>query len=119
MAYEPITPSYVPNTIMRKYINDNSGEVIALRIKPIDGYLLHLKDLDIPEYDETLMEETGVILRGYSAAERSCGVNYDWENTTVIDGYTAYGSREFFARPIDEVPENQIFGGRNNDHEVM
>ena len=118
MAYVNITPSYVENTTMRKRVNDTTGAIEAVRIKPIDGYVLHLKDLDVPEYDESLMEETGVILRGYSAAERSCGVNYDWENTTVIDGYTAYGSREFFARPIDELPENQIFGG-GSDHAVM
>lgn len=119
MPYETVTPSLVPNTTMRKYIN-TEGDFVAYRIKPIEGYLLHDKNLDFPEVNWEEQMETGVILEGYSAAERSCGVNYDFENTTTIDGYTAYGGREFFARPESEVPSNQIFGGGNEpEHEIM
>lgn len=33
--------------------------------------------------------------------------------------FTAYGSRAFFARPASEVPADQIYGGIDDDHEVM
>ena len=117
-TFVDVIPPLVENTIMRQRINDATGAPMTYRIKPVDGYILHDNLLDHPEVDEDAMMETGVILLGYSTAEMSAGVNYDWDNTTTIDGYTAYGARQFFARPISEVPDNQIFSN-DPDHEVM
>ena len=104
MAYETITPSLVPNTTMRKYINSN-GVFTAYRIEPIEGYVLHDKLLDCDEFIEGTNETTGVVFLRYSTAEVSAEVNYNWENTTTIDGYTAYGAREFFAITQEEYKE--------------
>lgn len=119
-TFVEINPSLIPNTVMRQRMDEATGEPMTYRIKPIEGYVLHDKQLEFPEIDMETGFETGVTYRGYSASEISCWHNYDFTNTTTIDGYTAYGSREFFARPESEVPSNQIFGGGNEpEHEVM
>lgn len=107
MTYETVTPSPVPNTIVQKMINN--GVHLAYTITPIDGYVMHDKNYDTEVLDEN-DEPTGEVLLGYHPSRGSVAVNYDFAETTVIDGYTAYGSREFFARPESEVPP---------DHEVM
>ena len=117
MANEPIEPSLIPNTTMVKYIN-SSGRWVAIKITPNEGYCLHDKGYDYPIVDPETGEETGEIVRGYCAAVCSCGYNYDFTQTTIIDGYTAYGISEYFARPISEVSSNQLFNN-GNDHEVM
>lgn len=83
------------------------------RVAPAEGYVLHDKNLDTEVMDEETMMPTGEILLGYRPYPLFCGVtpNYDFDNTKIIDGQTAYGSREFFARPASEVPADQIFGG--------
>lgn len=81
------------------------------RIVANEGYVLHDKNYDVEVMDEITLMPTGEIMLGYMPSGSPCGVryNYDFHNTTVIDGYTAYGAREFFARPISEVPADQIF----------
>lgn len=121
MANEPMQ-TLIENTTMQKYYN-NEGEFLAYKIKPIEGYLLHDKNLDFPEFDEETMEETGVVFKGYSSAERTAWNNYEFTPVEMTDeqGNTviAYGEREFFAVPANEVPENQTFNTGNNNHEVM
>lgn len=92
-------------TITGLYINN---ALRAYRIKANEGYLLHDRELDIVEIDPFTEEETSRI-PGFTGGTCSCGYNYDWTANT----------REFYAVPADEVPENQIFGGADNNHEVM
>lgn len=114
-TFVDVTPTLVENTIMRKRINDTTGVPMTYRIEPIDGYVLHDRLLDIIEYGEVLNPETGEVelvevsrTKGYSTAEMSMGVNYDFTPVQLTDeqGNTvyAYGEREFFAVPQDEVP---------------
>ena len=102
---------------MLKILRD--GVLFCYEIKAVDGYILHDKVRDWYEFDPVTGMESEKVTRGYTRGSASCGANYDFTQTATIDGYPAYGSREFFARPASEVPENQIFGGGNNDHEVM
>ena len=107
MAFENATP-IIENTTMRKYIND-SGVAQQYWIKPIDGYVLHDKNYDEIEYDPDTFEPTGNVTLGYRTSEASVSINYDFVENP----------REFYAVLRTEVPENQIFGGGNNDHEIM
>lgn len=95
-----------------------SGNVLGYNIQPNDGYVLHDINLDFEATDENGFP-TGEMQRGYRPTACICPVSYDFENTKIIDGYTAHGNREFFARPTSEVPTSQIFTIGNNDHEVM
>lgn len=116
-TYEAVEPSFIPNTTIIKSINN--GVHLAYRITPIDGYVLHDKTLDVYSSYDNEGNPLGEPLRGYVPQTCGCGASYDFTVTTTIDGYTAYGEREFFARPASEVPENQIFGDVEPDHEVM
>jgi hypothetical protein len=78
------------------------GKFPFYRVIPDDGYLLHDKTLDHAELDESFYP-TGNTILGYYPSSRTCFIDYDFENTTTIDGYTAFGNREFFARPTSEV----------------
>lgn len=118
-TYEDIIPSIIENTVMRKGFSD--GEHIVYTIQAVEGYVLHNTTLDYANIDPETYEEIGVIL-GYTTAEISCNAHYAFTPTqvTAVNGQTvtAYGSREIYAIPATEVPENQIFGGGNN-HEIM
>ena len=114
--YVGIIPTLIPNTTMQQaYIN---GAPRSYSIRPIDGYVLHDNEMNMTVIDPDTLETIGLEL-GYTAWMASCGPAYDFETITTVDGYTAYGSREFFARPASEVPSDQIFSGSNNDHEAM
>lgn len=118
-TYEEINPSLIPNTIMEKVLSN--GVHMTYRIHPAEGYVLHDNAAD------GIDENDNVVLR-YSSGRCTCGRNYDFSttqkqvpdingNTVIVD---AYGSREFFAFPESLVPdpENNIYGGVNNDHET-
>ena len=112
--HEPVTP-IVPNTTMEKIYND-SGRFIQYGIGPCNGYAMHDINYDQPIYDEETMEEIGVLL-GYRTTDGTVGANYDWTPVEMLDEagntVTAYGDRQFFCKPIDEVPADQIFGVTN------
>ena len=72
-------------------------------IAPIEGYVLHNSTRDWE--DENLDTGEKTFHRGYSKSSSGVGLDYDFENTTEIDGYVAYGVNEIFARPIGEVKE--------------
>ena len=120
MAYETME-TLIPNTTMRKYINAN-GAFRSYLIKANDGYVLHDTARDYYPMPENEYDEPELVL-GHTGAEVSCGYNYDFAThiATDVNGnpVTAYGSREFYAIPTSEVPADQIFGGGDNDHEVM
>ena len=75
-------------------------------IAPIEGYVLHNSTRDWE--DENLDTGEKTFYRGYSKSSSGVGLDYDFENTTEIDGYTAYGVNEIFARPAEEA-EGRIF----------
>ena len=90
----------IPNTIITE---NKHGYDIA----PIEGYVLHNSSRDYEEPNFETGEAT--FYRGYSKSSSGVGLNYDFNNTKIIDGHTAYGEDEIFAVPIDEVEETQIF----------
>lgn len=110
-TYENVTPSLIPNTTMQKVIRD--GVHKQYYITPNDGYVLH--------DNASEFEEDGQIVYQFATGMCSCGKNYDFDNTTTVLGYIAYGSREFFAMPVDEVPEGAVVYGivTEPEHEVM
>lgn len=106
------TTPIIANTTMQIYSND-SGDV-AYRITPVDGYVLHDNARDFEAFDENgdiICDENGdpVIAQGFTRGTASCSINYDFNANP----------REFFTRLESEVPADQIFGGGNNEHEVM
>lgn len=102
-----VTPVY-ENTTMQAYYN-SENVLRGYDIRPCEGYVLHSSGLDFPEVDEETMTETGTILLGYTRGLVTVGYNYDFEANP----------RNIFAVLESEVPADQIFGGGNNDHEVM
>lgn len=102
-------------------IPNTAVTITGYRVAPNEGYVLHDKNLDTEVMDEETMMPTGEVRLGYRSYPLFCGVqpNYDFDNTKIMDGYTAYGNREFFARPASEVPADQIFGGVTPPVEIM
>lgn len=107
ITYEDIIPTLVENTTMRYLVAD--GVRRTYNIKANEGYVLHVNTLDTIIYDDETDEPTGEVILGYAEGIKSCGINYDWDENP----------REFYAVLRSSVPENRIFGGGGNDHEVM
>ena len=121
--------SPVPNTTLREYLRD--GVLYSYVIAPTEGYLLHDKDLDMPEYDENLGTETGNIIPWFTGVTTNMRPDYDFTNTTQGTYYTytdengmeitipvtMIGEREFYTVPTNIVPYDQILGGGGNNHE--
>lgn len=116
-TYEDVIPSLIPNTTMQKRLLN--GVHRSYVIEPIDGHVLHDADADGENID------TGERIYTYSSGSCSCGANYDFSTAEItvpdINGntvtVTAYGDRQFFAFPENLVPdpENNIYGGGNNN----
>lgn len=122
ITYEEVTPSLIPNTIMRRSLLN--GVHKSYTIQPIANYVLHDNTLNTDILDETGINVIGQKF-GYSPSSvyKSCSANYDFTPHTVTDEngntYTAYGNRDFFAVPESDVPADQIFGVDEPEHEVM
>ena len=126
VTYESV-PAIIPNTEMRKKLFD--GVHRNYMIKPADGYVMHDVNYDYLEERISIDPITGeevteyVTMLGYRPTEGSVSANYDFTPTEMLDEagntVTAYGSRQFFCKPIADVPENQIFGVTNPPAEVM
>lgn len=128
ITYEDIIPTLVPNTSMVRGLVD--GVARNIRIYPEDGYVLHLKRDDGSDIDPETGEEF-VVLR-FCSGMKSVNINYDF-SVKVQDTYTytdengnditipieKIGAEEIFTLPESIVPTAQIFGGGNNNHEVM
>lgn len=106
MAYENVNPTLIENTTMRKYINSD-GVFLAYYITAVDGYVIHDKAADYAELDPDTMEEIPKL--GYKRGTVTCAASYDF----------VANPREFYTVPEDSVPSDQVFGGANNDHELM
>lgn len=109
MDYIIMTNTLIPNTTM--YEGFYNGVHRNYLIVPNEDYVLH--------DNASEFEEDGQIVYQFATGECTCGKNYDFDNTTTVLGYTAYGSREFFAIPTDEVPEGSVVYGVTPDTEVM
>ena len=119
--YENVIPTLIPNTTMQKRFIDGVHKQYV--IAPVEGYVLHDSASDMEGFDPETGEPTGQMVFYYASGDATCGANYDFTSVQVTDEngvtHTGYGSRAFFARPTSEVPADQIYGGANNDHEVM
>lgn len=102
---EDVVPSLIENTTMQKLLRD--GVHIQYTIKAIEGYVLHDKVGDWTEMDEMTGEE--ILKEAFFTGTCSCAASYDFEANP----------REFYAIPESSVPADQIFGGVDNDHEIM
>lgn len=125
----PCAESFVPNTRMAIYEN-SSGRQTTYRFYPDDGYVMHKKTSDDPIYDEE-GNITGYT-EMYGGAMKSVSINYDF-SVVVPDTYTytdengntisvpieRIGVEELYTLPESIVPQNQLYGGGGNDHEVM
>lgn len=97
------TQIQIPNTLIERGLRD--GEHKLYRLTPNEGYVLHdAANDEIIIYPDTL-EETKHLW--YVSGDTTCGANYDFSPVTVTDEngvtFTAYGEREFFAKPKNEV----------------
>ena len=117
-TYENVIPTLIPNTTMQKRLNN--GVQTTYLITPNDGYVLHDNGYDFPIFDEEYNE---TIMLGYRTTTATVAAAYDFSTAEMVDesGNTvlAYGNRQFYTKLASDVPENQIFGGGDNDHEIM
>ena len=104
-------PSEIPNTTKLEKIDSVTLEVRAYAIKAVNGYVIHDNAGDWTYTDPVTGDEIKML--AFYSGNCTCSASYDFNTTTTVDGYTAYGTREFFAKPASEVPENQIFGVTN------
>lgn len=106
ITHEPVEPTLIEHTTMSLSFRDGTPSTYS--ITPVSGYVIHDKASDWEDVDP----DTGEVIelhRGYCRGTVSCGANYD---------FTA-NPREFYAVPADSVPADHIFGGSDNNHEVM
>ena len=96
----------IENTTIEE-VKDNDGTLLVYEVTPNEGFLLHNNVNDYTEPDA----ETGaeILHLGFSSASSTVPLDYDFDNTKKIDGYTAYGSKEVFAIPRDKVDDKQVF----------
>lgn len=123
---EDIIPSLIPNTSMK--LGSVDGVPKQYEITPNEGYVLHDNRCDEEILDPVTFEPTGEMLYRYATGMVSVSKNYDFtvivpDTITDINGNTIavnkVGTFEFFAVPTSAIPENQTYGGVNNEHEVM
>lgn len=106
ITHEEVNPSLIENTTMSLSFID--GTPSSYSITPISGYVIHDKAADFEDVDPDTGEVLAVNL-GYKRGTVSCGARYDF----------IANPREFYAVPADSVPADNIFGGNNNNHDVM
>lgn len=100
---EPTTPVYENTTMQKVFIN---GVHKLYEIAPIEGYVLHNKELDMIREDEFGNQYTEL---WYTSTVAQCRYDYDFVSNPD----------EFYAVPISEIDENCILGVPDNDHEIM
>lgn len=86
----------IENTTIEE-VKDNDGTLLVYEVTPNEGFLLHNNVNDYTEPDAETGEE--ILHLGFSSAPSTVPLNYDFDNTTEIEGFTAYGSKEIFAVP--------------------
>lgn len=86
----------IENTTIEE-VKDNDGTLLVYEVIPNEGFLLHNNVNDYTELDTDTGKET--LHFGFSSAPSTVPLDYDFDNTTEIEGFTAYGSKEIFAVP--------------------
>jgi hypothetical protein len=124
-TYETID-SPIPNATVEKGYSNGVHKVY--RISPNSGYVLHDTARDYIDFRTVIDEETGeetvveIPMLGYGTF-CSCSASYAFTPIEMLDEagntVTAYGDRRFYCKLATDVPENQIFGTVEPDHEVM
>lgn len=107
VTYEVVTPTPIENVTVTKVFSDGVHKIY--RLKAVDGYVLHDNRYDYYAFDEESGMPSTEVTLGYTGGTVSANARYD---------FTA-NPYEFYAVLRTSVPENQIFGGVDNDHEVM
>lgn len=103
-SYENVTLSLIANTTMQKRFIDGIHKQYL--IAPIENYVLHDSRLDTDiDIDGNPIDPP---LAGYTPATITVAANYDF----------AANPNNIYAVLRNTVPENQIYGGVNNDHEI-
>ena len=125
-TYENVNPTLIPNTDMQIRLRD--GVPYQYLIKASDGYVLHDGRHDEEVYDMETGEPTGEVIYRYATGTKTVAYSYDFtvsvpDTITDLDGNTIavnkIGIYGFFAVPISAVPENNTYGGVNNEHETI
>ena len=104
-TYEDVIPSLIENTTMQKGIADGVHRIY--RITPINGYVLHHKNHDTDMDGDGNPIDPPIL--GYTPSFVTVSASYDF----TVNPF------EIYAVLRSTVPEDQIHGGGNNDHEVM
>ena len=105
VTYEDVIPSPIANATTQKRLYDGVHRQYV--ITPNEGYVLHDKASDWTEIDPVTQEET--VKEAFFIGDCTCGATYD---------FTA-NPRDFYTKLASEVPADQIFGGVNNNHEIV
>ncbi len=95
----------IPNTTMQKVVKDDGTE-ICYSITPFEGYETHHCARCYEEENPDTSEKTFV--HGYSTAPCTVPLDYDFETTKEVDGHTAYGEKEIFAREIQSTKREEV-----------
>ena len=103
MATQLATDLVFPNIKIYRKFNEN-GNLTGYNVVPDEGYVIYDTNDHFTELDPETMEERPVI---YYRTGASLPFNYNFDNF----------SYEAVLR--SEVDENYIFGGGDNNHEVM
>lgn len=123
---ETMSTPLVPNTTMVKRFLD--GVLKVYKITPAEGYVLHDSRSDEEVLDPATGEPTGEIIYRYATGTISVAASYDFtqvvpDTITDLDGNTIavnkIGAFGLFAVPTTAVPENNTYGGVENDHETI
>ena len=85
MRYEKLETTLIENTITKSCYDGD--ELVAYRIIPDDGYVIHTKFYDTPVINEETLEETGEMTKGYTDSHIAVRSNYDFEENP-FDIYT-------------------------------
>ena len=101
IVYEPTEYNF-PNLTVKKGMSD--GVLIHYQVTANEGYVFYDVNANDTELDPETMEERPVT---YYYTIMSLTPNYNFDNFHWV------------AVPRDSVDENYIFGGGDNDHEVM
>lgn len=126
MPLVPIEEIFVPNTTTQVFVN-SQGNRTQYYIRPNDGYVLHVKDEDENIWDDNHENIIGRNER-YSIGGTSVHISYDFivkvpdtyiytdenSNTQTIP-IERIGAQEFYTLPESVVPQNQIYGGSNDN----
>ena len=126
MSYIDCETSYVPNTTMKIFVNP-LGRQTQYCFYPVDGYVMHVKSVDLEIYDKT-----GENIVGYTelfgSGMKSVPISYDF-SVTKEDKYTytdenqrtvnvpleKIGAEELYTLPKDIVPQKQLYDGGYKD----